>query len=415
MTGKFYCRGISILIICMAFVPAFSQEWLQWGGSSGDFKIDSQKLNSKWPEEGPLKLWHRTLGEGYSSILFKQGRLYTMTSNGNEEIIISLDAKTGRTIWEHSYLRKFWPDMRMAFGPGPNATPIIVDNKIIAIGISGQMRCLNLSNGELIWKRHLPSEYGRRGRMEEYGYSASPIRYKNSIIVQVGGHDHAVIAINPDDGSTLWASSPGGVSYAQSSIIHLAGMDQYLYFSPEGLNALDPANGSLCWHHNIPVDNGNHLTPVVQCDANHIFVSSQFDSGGGRLLKIESIKNVMSVEELWFDSDLKASCWTDVCIGDYIYGSSGGHNFSFLTAFNWHTGKVAWKKRGHRMAQCLFADKKLIFLDQSGTLGIATISPKGINILDTAKVAGSVAWTLPTLISSTLYVRDRNNIMALAL
>lgn len=174
----------------------------------------------------------------------------------------------------------------MYFGPGPNATPLIVEDRIISIGIAGQVHCLDLASGKLLWKRNLPAEFGRRKRVEEYGYSGSPLRYNNSVIVQVGGNDPSVIAIDPKDGSTVWKSGPGGISYAQASLIKLAGQDPFIYFSPEGVNGLDPATDQLLWHWEIPFDNGNHLTPIVQCNESRIWVSSQFNSGGGRLLEI---------------------------------------------------------------------------------------------------------------------------------
>jgi len=415
------CRSqlikLFVLIFCITFLsnPCFSQDWLQWGGPNGDFTVKTKGLIEKWPNDGPKHLWKRPLGEGYSTILYKNDQLYTMTSKGDYEIIISLDAQTGETIWEHRYLRKFWSDMRSQYGPGPNASPLIVDDKIISVGIAGQLCCLELSSGKLLWKRDLPAEFGRRKRMEEYGYSASPLLYHSTVIVQVGGNEQAVIAMDPQTGSIRWKGEPGGVSYAQASIIKLAGQDQYIYFSPEGINGLDPATGRLLWHFIIPVDNGNHLTPIVQCDENHIFVSSQFDSGGGRLLKITNENNGMKVKQIWFDSKLQGSCWTNIRIGDFIYGSAGGHNISGLVAFDWRSGKISWYQRRYRMAQCLYSDGKLLFLVKSGKLSIAKVSPKEVDILDTAKITGSVSWTLPTLVSTKLFVRDRKHILALEL
>ncbi|TDI93777.1 MAG: hypothetical protein E2O77_02225 [Caldithrix sp.] len=416
MTCKIFLTR-SILCFATLFLcqQARSQDWLQWGGPNGDFTIDAKGLAEKWPADGPKQLWKRPLGLGYSAILYKGDRLFTMYSKGNKEIIISLDAKTGKTIWEYSYARELWPEMRMYFGPGPNATPLIVEDRIISIGIAGQVHCLDLASGKLLWKRDLPAEFGRRKRVEEYGYSGSPLRYNNTVIVQVGGNDHSVIAIDPKDGSTVWKSGPGGISYAQASLIKLAGQHQFIYFSPEGVNGLDPATGQLLWHWEIPFDNGNHLTPIVQCNESRIWVSSQFNSGGGRLLEITRKEKNMNVKQIWFNSKLRGSCWTLIRIGDFIYGSAGGHNVSFFTAFNWKTEKVVWKKRGFHMAQSLYADNKLIFLDQSGQLSIARISPTSLEVLDTAEVTESVSWTLPTLVSTKLYVRDKKNILALEL
>lgn len=389
--------------------------WLQWGGPSGDFKVNTTGLADKWPENGPEMLWERTLGEGYSTILYKDEKLYTMYSNGDEEIVISLDSKTGKTLWKYSYPREFWPDMRMQFGDGPNASPLIFDKRIISVGIAGDVHCLDLISGKLLWKLNLTSNYGRMERMEEYGYSNSPIRYKDFVIFHVGGEKHSLVALNPEDGSVVWEGGSGSVSYAQPSLIQLAGQDQFIYFSTKGVNGVDPANGELLWHHTIPISNGNNLTPIVQCDENHIYVSSQFTNGGGRLLKINKHNEKMNVEELWFDSRLSSSCWTLIRIGDYIYGSAGAHTSSKFTALEWKTGKKAWQHRQFTMAQCLYADDKAIFLDQKGFLTMAKVSPEKFDVLGSVKICEQVAWTLPTLMETKLYLRDRKSIMALEL
>lgn len=408
-------RKYLTLLILMASSYGYSMNWLQWGGPNGDFTTKSDALLEKWPEYGPKLLWKIPLGDGYSSILYKDGSLFTMFSEGEYEVVTSLSASTGKTIWEDRYKREFWPDMRLAFGPGPNATPLIMDDKIISIGIAGQMRCLNLETGQLIWKRNLPKEFGRLKRVEEYGYSNSPIRYKNLALIQVGGDKHSVIAINPENGASIWESVPGGVSYAQPTVIKLAGVDQFIYFTPEGVNGLDPENGDFLWHSVIPVGNGNHLTPAVQCDENHLFISSQFNSGGGRLLKITQGSSGMQVEQIWFNQKMRASCWTFIRRGEVIYGSTGGHNSSFLSAFNWKTGKFSWRKRGFHMAQSIYADQKFIFLDTNGNLSMAKISPDSIEIIGTINVSKKPSWTLPTLVDTQIFIRDRKNIQALSL
>lgn len=415
--NKRYCR-IGLLIFgftLMIFSPLPGQDWLQWGGPNSDYTVNGKNHIDKWGPEGPKVLWKRPLGEGYSTILCKNGKLYTFYSTGGKEIVAALDAKTGKTIWEHAYDQKFWDDMRKGYGPGPNASMAIAGDRIISTGISGNMRCLKLKSGKLIWKRDLPTEYGRYKRVEEYGYSGSPILFGDKILVQAGGEKISVIALNPKDGSTIWECGPGGNSYAQASILKLAGIKQLIFFTPQGVNGLDLETGQFLWHHTIPIGNGNHLTPVVQCDTDLVYVASQFSKGGGRLLKIIREDKQVRVNQIWFKSELCASCWTLIRIGDLIYGPSGSHFKSPFTAFNWKTGEIIWKQKGYRMAQTLKADNKFIILDERGNLSLASVSKTGINVLSTSKVTGRVSWTLPTLVSDKLYIRDRKNILAIDL
>ncbi|MCP3956938.1 MAG: PQQ-binding-like beta-propeller repeat protein [bacterium] len=410
-------HALPLALVAIFLLPPAGQaaDWLQWGGPAGDFTVEVEGLAEWWPADGPETLWKRPLGEGYSSILHQGDRLFTMYRDGEHEVVVALEAGTGATIWEHRYVPDLWPDMTHAFGRGPNATPAIVGDRIVAIGISGQMRCLDLASGELLWKHDLPAEFGRRERVEEYGYSGSPLHYQGKIIVLVGGTDHGVVAFDPADGSVSWKSPPGGISYAPATLTTLGGRDQLVYFSPQGVVALDPSTGRLLWESPMEFNNGNHLTPIVKCDENHIWVGSQFPTGGGRLLEIRLEDGTWTANQVWFETYLRAAHWTSIRIGDFIYGSTGGNSLSVLTAFNWKTGEVAWRRRGFHKAQSLYADGKLLFLDEAGQLVLARISPTGLDVLASAEVTESVSWTLPTLVGTRLYLRDQAHILALDL
>jgi outer membrane protein assembly factor BamB len=412
-TFNMFVRGSVIMVLFIS--ESHASDWLQWGGPKGDFTVESSGLADKWPEGGPKQLWKRPLGDGYSSVLSKNGRLITEYRVGDEAVIVSLDAQTGATNWEHRYAFQLWPDMEKSFGLGPNATPLIIRDRIVSISIDGHVRCLDFATGKLLWEYDLPAKFGRRKRVEEYGYSGSPLPYQNNVIVQVGGDHHAVVAFDPENGSVVWKSEPGGVSYAQATITSLAGRDQYIYFEPEGVVGLDPSSGRLLWRSAIEFNNGNHLTPIVQCDDNHIWVGSQFTTGGGRLLELSSGDRGLSVAEKWFAPKLRATHSTFICLGDHLYGSFGGNDVSYFMAVEWRTGKITWRQRGMHKALGLHADGKLIALDETGLLTLAKISPAGLTVLDSAQVTEAVSWTLPTLDSTTLFVRDQKNLTALNL
>lgn len=63
----------------------------------------------------------------------------------------------------------------------------------------------------------------------------------------------------------------------------------------------------------------------------------------------------------------------------------------------------------------MWADQKLITLDQDGTLMIAHPSPEGFKISAKAPVLSKLAWTPPTLVGTRLYVRERREMVALDL
>ena len=95
-----------------------------------------------------------------------------------------------------------------------------------------------------------------------------------------------------------------------------------------------------------------------------------------------------------------------------------------ITHFVRHHGGQASKLRQRRFVTELFlrklalrdvaADGKVILLDEDGNLGLVTMTAEGLKILAKAPVATATSWTVPTLIGTTLYLRDRVNVVALA-
>src|SRR5688572_3949963 len=103
---------------------------------------------------------------------------------------------------------------------------------------------------------------------------------------------------------------------------------------------------------------------------------------------------------------------TVIRLGDFAYGSSGDFGPAFISAINLKTGDIAWQDRSFARAQLLYADSKLIVLDEDGVLGLAAVSPQGLKVLARAPVLMNLAWTPPTLVGTTLYVRDRKTLAA---
>jgi len=54
-------------------------------------------------------------------------------------------------------------------------------------------------------------------------------------------------------------------------------------------------------------------------------------------------------------------------------------------------------------------------MDEDGELSLARLAPEGVTVLSRAKVFETRSWTVPTLVGTALYARDREKIVALHL
>jgi outer membrane protein assembly factor BamB len=403
--------ALAFLVVLGIGAPAQAQDWLQWGGPGRNFISDSKGLADSWPAGGPRRLWSRTLGEGHSTILAEKGKLYTMYRKGEQEVIASLEADSGKTIWEYSYDA---PTKAMDYseGFGPHSTPLISGDTLYAVGALGSFHALDKRSGKVLWSHELWQQMG--GRKLDRGYACSPIEFKNTIILQVGGPGQSVVAFNKNDGSIAWKKQDFTVSFSSPLLIDVDGQQQLVVFGADQVVGLDPNNGDLFWTYPHRTDFGLNISTPVWCDGNLLFCSSAY-SGGSQVIRLTRKDGKTTAEEVWFNNKVRVHIGTIIRIGDYAYCASGDFGPSFFSAVNVKTGEVAWRERSFARASSLYADGKLILLDEDGSLILATVSPQNLKVISRTQLLQHRAWTVPTLSGTRLYVRDRKTIMALDL
>lgn len=202
-------------------LSAHAQDWPQWGGPERDFKSTAKGLAARWPAQGPRRLWSRPLGAGHSAISAEAGRLYTLYRKDEREVVIALDAKTGKTIWETVYGAPYLPKIDMSYGDGPHATPLLAGNLLYTVGATAKLHCLDKFSGQVKWSHNLWREYN--GTFIGVGYSSSPLLYRNTLIVQVGGAGQSVMAFDLHSGAVVWRAQDFKNSDASPLLITLDG------------------------------------------------------------------------------------------------------------------------------------------------------------------------------------------------
>ncbi len=399
--------GMAVLVLS---TPAQAQ-WPQWGGPQRNFKVSSAELADRWPEQGPKRLWQRPLGDGYATIAVTDGKLITMYRKDGSEFTICLDAASGTTVWEQGQAVAVTPPMEQ-FGAGPHATPLVDGAAVYSVGITGVLQCLDTNTGTVRWRHDLPEAFGMEvpGR----GYSSSPIAYQNTIILPVGGKPgQALMAFDKTSGAPAWKGQDFGVTHSSPILIDFEHQPQLVVFMAEALAGVNPADGTLLWQHAHPTQFGANLATPVWDGRDTLFCSAAYDSGS-RCVKLVRQDGKTVAQEQWYSQKMRVHHGNVILEGGHAYGSSGDFGPAFFMCADLTTGKLNWRERGFAKATCVYAGGKMIILDQDGQLALATVDPQGMNVVSRCTVAEPYAWAAPTLVGSTLYLRDRKHIMALA-
>jgi outer membrane protein assembly factor BamB len=392
--------------------PARPVQWTQWGGPNRNFHTQASGIKDSWPAAGPRVVWKRALGEGYSSTLVEDGVVYTMYGRPREEVVLAANAETGATIWEHATPMTFQSDAP-EMGNGPYATPLIVGARLYTTGVSGRLQCLDKKTGKVLWTQELWSTHG--GSRMMYGYASSPIAFRELVIVPVGGRGKAVMAFHQADGKVAWARNDFGNVYSSPILINVDGLEQLVAVLDGAVLAVNPHNGDPQWQVPFKADYSIAVASPVWDSDKLLFVSAEYNAGA-KVIELQRSGQQTNARELWSSNRLRLHHGNAIRIGETIYFSSGGKGSqAILSAVDARSGKIHWQERSIEKATFVWADQKLVTLDQSGSLMIAHPSPQGFRIDAKAHVLSELAWTPPVVVGTRAYLRDRRTMMAVDL
>jgi outer membrane protein assembly factor BamB len=246
------------------------------------------------------------------------------------------------------------------------------------------------------------------------GYSCSPLAYKNTVIVTVGGTGQSLMAFDQKTGAVVWKNQDFKLSPSTPTMINVDGQEQLVIVLADHVVGLNPDNGELLWKHPHQCDWGLNITPPLWGADNILFISSAY-SGGSRAIELRQMGGKTTVKEIWANRRMRVHHSTMIRLGDLVFGSSGDFGPAPMTAIEAKTGNIVWQDRSFPKVNFVYAGNKLILLDEDGQLALVDLSPQGMKVRAKAAVLDRTAWTPPTLAGTNLYLRDRKMIMALDL
>ena len=182
--------------------------------------------------------------------------------------------------------------------------------------------------------------------------------------------------------------------------------------SADHVSGLDPNTGTLLWQHPHKCAGFNITSPVWGPD--RILVMSSGYECGARALQLRQAGGKTVVTELWASLRLRVHHGTLLRIGDMVVGSSG-NGPAPMTALEVKTGRLLWQDRAFQKATFVYADGKLVVLDEDGQLALVRLTPERMSVLARTPILDRLSWTPPTLAGTTLLVRDQRNLVALDL
>ena len=400
----------------VAIADEDTRVWPAFGGPSGNFVVPWPDGELDWPEAGPRELWRLAIGGGYSGIVGTEERVFVTyldgEGDGAEDVVAALDAEDGSALWSRRFPNRPREGNLVQFGKGPNATPLLLADRLVTLGYNGELRAFGLEDGELLWQRNLVPEL--EAEVRSWGFSTSPILHGGQVIVAVGGERHGIAAFDSADGKLAWGGAPTSASYATPVVIEVEGRALLLYFAADALIAVDPGSGRELWRHGITNKWANHSTMPVWASDDLLWVVSQLESGARALRLSLGEGRAPTVEVAWKNPDVQLHYWNSLRLGDTVYASAG-RDGSVLTAVDMGSGRVLWKEEEFLQLNFVHTPAGTLALDAEGTLHLLELSPAGVKVRRSVPIFEADTWTAPTVIGNRLFLRDQETLRAYAL
>ncbi|MFK7770426.1 MAG: PQQ-binding-like beta-propeller repeat protein [Mariniblastus sp.] len=379
---------------------AIANDWPQINGPARNGTTEGEVLLEKFPAK--LKnVWSHPVGQGNSGPIVVGSKLIVFHRPGKMNLVEALNAKTGEVIWNQAL-----PAGSRGAGPdgdlGPKAVPLAHGDHVYVFGSGGNLCCLKLSDGEVVWKKNVLEIY--KSPAGYFGSGSSPIVIDDKLLLNVGGRDASVVAFDLKTGDEIWKSFEDRASYSSPIEMTVAGKSAAVFITRLHLLGLSPKDGTVLFKTRFgqtgPTVNGAMPVRI----GSHLFINAAY-SIGAKWIDVES--GTPKIE--WAnDQSFSSQYSTPVVFNEKLFGSAGREDMGngSLRCVDPGTGKVLWKQDSVSVGHSILVGGKILHLDCKGGLRVFEANENKYTQLYKTSLFASDARSMPALANGMLYSRS---------
>lgn len=386
-------------------------EWPQFLGPQRNGLSAETGLLDRWPTDGPKEIWRVPGGVGMSGLAISRGRVLTLVQHDGKQWLISLDVKSGESVWQFSLA----PEYRNPMGNGPRATPAIAGDQVFVFTGEGILSAHNFGDGKQIWSHHVVKELS--GKEAEYGMACSPLVVGEQVIVTAGAPKGTLVAFDAKSGKQLWTAGSDPAGYSSPALLNVGGRSQIVAFTGNSALGVDPAKGSVLWRYPFKTNYECNIATPLEIKG-QVFLSAG-ENHGSVLLALKPGGDKFALSEVWDSfgpkSVLRNEWQTSMLLNGHLYGMDnvgGAGPVTHLTCIDAATGERKWQETRFGKGNLIAADGKLFITTMKGEVVVALATPERYDELGRATVLESTRQA-PALSNGRLFLRDDKDIVCL--
>lgn len=399
-------KKLQITIGFLLVIVLTQAQQVQFRGPQRDGKFPDTGLLKTWPEAGPeLLLKVEGIGKGFSSVVANDKNIFATGMIDTLDYLSCINPD-GKIKWKVPYGRswtKSFPDTR--------STPTIDGNRIYVMSGTGELVCINATDGTIFWKINVDKDY--EAEWHNWGVSESPLIVDDKVICNPSGAKTSLVAFDKITGKMIWQSIPigGKRAYASPTIYQYNKFRFILAITTRYVFAVEPSTGKVAWTFRYQDDNKGKDKDLIWVNiptfkGRDIYLSMGYNYPS---LMLQMNEEGNSVSEKWSNSVLDNHHGGIIEKDGFVYGSNWENNSKGKwVCLNWETGELKYETSWFTKGPMVYADGLLYVMEEkSGTVAIVAANPDKFEIISSFKLAGGAGpfWSHPFITNGKLYLR----------
>ncbi len=230
------------------------------------------------------------------------------------DIFRCFDAQTGQPLWTLEYDAH----RELDYTNAPRAMPVIHGPRVYCQGAWGDLHCVEIATGRILWKRNFIQDFGAQA--PTWGYSVPPLLIDGKLIVAPGAQTASLAALDPMTGKVLWQTPGHAAAYAPFLFGEFRGKRQIVGYDVAGLAGWDLETGKRLWEVIPPGAVDFHVgTPVLV--KGKILVGTE--NNATRLYEFDP-SGKLGPKPMMHNDDCAPDTCTPVIRGDLVFCSAYG-------------------------------------------------------------------------------------------
>ena len=402
------CLTVLAAFVLIAPSPSRAENWPGWRGPRGDGTSLETDVPTQWSGASNVAWKTPIPGSGHSSPIIWDDRIFLTTAlaETQDRMLLSLDRKTGRILWQKTVLKAPLEAMNKENSLA-SSTPVTDGQEVFVTFLDGSnvvVAALDFTGRERWLVR--PGDF-----KSQWGFAHSPVLFEDKVIVACQSKgENFIVALGRADGATRWkaALKNPSQSYSPPLIREMAGRVQMVVPGNSAVTSYDPKDGRELWAVDGP-STDFVASPAYNAKAGLVLCSSSWPSRVLLAIKPDGQGNVTASKVVWKTPEGAPYVPSPIAVGEYFLTSA---NSKSAYCYEAATGKILWKQEmGLHHASPVTAGGLVYFLNDDGVMNVVTAGPKFE--LVARNELGEKTYASPAISRGQIFLRSFSNLYAI--